>query len=102
MTGTNDFTQRGIIPRALTQLYAEVKERYEHDITISISYMQIYKDKLYDLLQSPPSRAEFGVSNHLTVTEDAHGTTYVKGLSCHLATTEEEALHLLFEVLLAF
>lgn len=33
----------------------------------------------------------------MTVVEDEHGC-YVKGLSCHLAQNEEEALNLLFEV----
>ena len=33
----------------------------------------------------------------MTVVEDENGC-YVKGLSCHLAQTEEDALNLLFEV----
>ena len=34
----------------------------------------------------------------LTVHEDPEYGVYVKGLSCHLAQNEEEALNLLFEV----
>eukprot|EP00794_Sanderia_malayensis_P007005 gene7005-7790_t len=103
MTGTKDFRHRGIIPRSLTQLYKEIKERTEQDITVRISYMQIYKDKMYDLLNSndmsgsPRSGSYGGYSDQMTVTEDDNGYTYVKGLSCHLASTEEEALNLLFE-----
>eukprot|EP00112_Aurelia_sp_Birch-Aquarium-sp1_P016510 Seg3754.2 transcript_id=Seg3754.2/GoldUCD/mRNA.D3Y31 product="Kinesin-like protein KIF9" protein_id=Seg3754.2/GoldUCD/D3Y31 len=95
MTGKNDFKHRGIIPRALTQMYKEIKERYDHDISIRISYMQIYRDKIYDLLESADN---FDMTpEQLTVTEDDNGLTYVKGLSCHPAQTEEEALSLLFE-----
>ena len=98
MTGKNDFKHRGIIPRALTQMYKEIKERYDYDINIRISYMQIYRDNIYDLLET--SKNTSVASEQLVVTEDDNGATYVKGLSCHPAQTEEEALSLLFEVIL--
>ena len=97
MSGKNDFKHRGIIPRALTQMYKEIKERYDYDISIRISYMQIYRDKIYDLLESAENLCM--TPELLTVTEDDNGVTYVKGLSCHPAQTEEEALSLLFEVI---
>ena len=93
MTGTGDFKYRGIIPRALTQLYREIDNRQDHDISIKVSYMQIYRDKIYDLLE-PNSR----YLEQLSVTEDNNGSTYVKGLTCRSAKSEEEALSLLFEV----
>ena len=65
-----------------------------------ISYMQIYKDKMFDLLSSAPApkSSDVGNAEQMTVTEDDNGCTYVKGLSCHSVTNEEEALNLLFEV----
>ncbi|XP_065058635.1 kinesin-like protein KIF9 [Rhopilema esculentum] len=92
MTGTGDFKYRGIIPRALTQLYREIDNRQDHDISIKVSYMQIYRDKIYDLLE-PNSR----YLEQLSVTEDNNGSTYVKGLTIRSAKSEEEALSLLFE-----
>ena len=99
VTGTtNDFKQRGIIPRSLTQLYREIKDRYEYDITVRISYIEIYQENMYDLLATMPKSRENGYSEEMTVTEDVNSITNVKGLSCHIAKSEEEALNLLFEV----
>lgn len=95
MTGTNDFRHRGITPRALTLLYKEINKRNDQDIGIRISYMQIYKDKMFDLLGN---MSDSSTNEQLIVTEDANGCTYVKGLTCLPANSEEEALTLLFEV----
>lgn len=95
MCGTNDFKNRGIMPRALMLLYQEIKMRAEHDINVRISYMQIYNDKIYDLLDASNGNA---ASEQLTVTESNQGGTYVKGLKCLPANSEEEALSYLFEV----
>ena len=96
MTGANgNFQHRGIIPRAISQLYKDIDGRAESDITVRISYLEIYKDKMYDLLCTLDGD---GVSsNNLTITEDDQSVTYVKGLSRPVARTEEEALNLLFE-----
>jgi len=94
MSGTNDFKDRGIMPRALTLLYKEIKERADHDINVRLSYMQIYNDKIYDLLETVNGSPTY---EQLTVTENIHGLAYVKGLACLAANSEEEALSLLFE-----
>ena len=95
MSGANDFKNRGIMPRALTMLYKEIKKRVDQDINVRISYMQIYNDKIYDLLETFNGTATY---EPLTVAESIHGGTYVKGLTCLPANSEEEALSLLFEV----
>ncbi len=66
--------------------------------------MQIYKDKMFDLLSSAPApkSSDVGNADQMTVTEDDNGCTYVKGLSCHSVTNEEEALNLLFEVRISY
>lgn len=52
---------------------------------------------MFDLLATlPETPASLSVPT-MTVVEDDTGV-YVKGLSCHLAQNEEEALNLLFEV----
>ena len=97
MTGsTEKFQHRGIIPRAIQQLFREISERPENAVTVRISYLEIYNESMYDLLATLP-----GVKNEanpMTVTEDDNGSTRVKGLSVHQANSEEEALNLLFEV----
>ena len=54
---------------------------------------------MFDLLSTlPESMAMMDQVTPLTVHEDPEYGVYVKGLSCHLAQNEEEALNLLFEV----
>ena len=51
---------------------------------------------MFDLLSTLPESLN-ATSQNLNVVEDENGV-YVKGLSSHVAQTEEEALNLLFEV----
>lgn len=47
-------SQFGIIPRAMEDLFAEAKMRQCKDnmrVQVVASYMEIYNDRLYDLLQ---------------------------------------------------
>ncbi len=64
-----------------------------------VSYLEIYNEAMFDLLATFPdsvSSDSEGIGG-LQVIEDEQGV-YVRGLSSHLAQTEEEALNLLFEV----
>ena len=44
------YCDRGIIPRALGMIYRALEERAEEDITVQISYLEIYQEIGYDLL----------------------------------------------------
>ncbi|XP_071482044.1 kinesin-like protein KIF9 [Diadema antillarum] len=95
MTGaTENYKQRGIIPRAISQVYKEIEERPEQAITVRISYLEIYNETMFDLLSTLPYSIQ-GLPN-MTITEDEYGIN-IKGLGVHLAHNEEEALNLLFE-----
>lgn len=98
MTGSTErFEHRGIIPRAIQQLFREISERPENAVTVRISYMEIYNECMYDLLATLPGVMPLE-PGAMAVTEDNNGFTRVKGLSIHTASNEEEALNLLFEV----
>ena len=98
MTGsTENFQHRGVIPRAIQQVFREINERSELAITVRISYLEIYNETMYDLLSTLPGVLPVD-PGLLTVTEDDGGFTRVKGLSVHHASSEEEALNFLFEV----
>lgn len=65
-----------------------------------MSYLEIYNETMSDLLSTLPEtwkNKEDGQDQAMVVVENQDGV-YVKGLSCHLAQSEEEALNLLFEV----
>ena len=42
--GTERYKDRGIIPRALSTLYAEVAKNSEFSFTLHISYLEIYNE----------------------------------------------------------
>lgn len=95
MTGGHaGFLDRGIVPRAISLIYAEAAARPENNIAIRMSYAEIYNELMFDLL------TDVGVaeqSGDLTIVEDARGNIQVRGLSMPLAATEEEALHIFFQ-----
>ncbi|KAI6653657.1 Kinesin-like protein KIF9 [Oopsacas minuta] len=86
------YRHRGILPRLIHNLYQEIDERYEQDVSIKASYLEIYNESLYDLLGG----LNDSVSDKLVVTEEC-GVVGVKGLSVRQSRNEEEALNFLFE-----
>uniref|UniRef100_A0A5F9D9G3 Kinesin-like protein n=2 Tax=Oryctolagus cuniculus TaxID=9986 RepID=A0A5F9D9G3_RABIT len=95
MTGaTENYKHRGILPRALQQVFRMIKERPTHAITVRVSYLEIYNENLFDLLSTLPY---VGPSvTPMTIVENPQGV-FVKGLSVHLTSQEEDAFVLLFE-----
>ena len=76
-------------------------------MTFRISYLEIYNEVIFDLLSTlpddgsvaTPTRASVDSGNPgLCISEDERGVVSVKGLSLRLATNEEDALNMLFEV----
>ncbi|KAK1173770.1 kinesin-like protein KIF9 isoform X1 [Acipenser oxyrinchus oxyrinchus] len=95
MTGaTENYKQRGIIPRALQQIFRETEERSEQAFTVWISFLEIYNETLFDLLSTLPDADSR--DSQMAIVDDGNGVR-VKGLSVHLTNNEEEALNLLFE-----
>ena len=91
----NNFTYRGIIPRAITRLFNEISNKPEFDFNIQISYLEIYNEIMFDLL---PENGSFnGERANIEFQEDNKGNVIVKGLSKHKVTNEEECFNLLFE-----
>ncbi|NXQ44602.1 KIF9 protein, partial [Catharus fuscescens] len=95
MTGAaSEYRNRGIIPRAIQQIFKSASEFLNILVTVRISYLEIYNETLFDLLA--PALGRGCKDNQLTVMDGPQGV-YVKGLSIHPVSHEEEALHLLFE-----
>ncbi|GAB1294729.1 Kinesin-like protein KIF9 [Apodemus speciosus] len=95
MTGaTENYKHRGILPRALQQVFRMIEERSTHAITVRVSYLEIYNENLFDLLSTLPY---VGPSvTPMTIVENPQGI-FIKGLSVHLTSQEEDAFSLLFE-----
>uniref|UniRef100_A0A8C1EPR0 Kinesin family member 9 n=1 Tax=Cyprinus carpio carpio TaxID=630221 RepID=A0A8C1EPR0_CYPCA len=97
MTGAAEtYKHRGIIPRALQEVFQEVEHRADHTFSVHLSFLEIYNETMVDLLSSI-KKGKSSNSGVLTVIEEPGGGVSVKGLSLHLVHNEEEALNLLFE-----
>ncbi|NWX16162.1 KIF9 protein, partial [Aegotheles bennettii] len=95
MTGaTSEYRHRGIIPRAVQQVFKAMAQSVDPFITIRISYLEIYNETLMDLLATTTSD---GSSETQLMVVDGPQGVYVKGLSIHPVSCEEDAFNLLFE-----
>jgi kinesin family protein 6/9 len=94
MGDTSNYEHRGVVPRAMTQLFGEVNARIEFEYRVSVTYMEIYNEKIYDLLSdlSNPN-----VAHDFTIAEEKDGRgTFVRGLTEIEVKDENEVLNLLF------
>lgn len=48
--GTDRYADRGIIPRTLSYIFGRIKKNTSHSYNINVSYLEIYNDAGYDLL----------------------------------------------------
>ncbi|NWS17952.1 KIF9 protein, partial [Pachyramphus minor] len=95
MTGaTTEYKHRGIIPRAIQQVFKAAAESLSLFISVRISYLEIYNEALFDLLGRGLGRGSGDTP--LAVMDSPRGI-YVRGLSIRPVSHEEEALNLLFE-----
>jgi kinesin family protein 6/9 len=49
--GTERYADRGLIPRALSTLFSEAARRTDHSWVVHVSYMEIYCESGFDLLE---------------------------------------------------
>ena len=93
--GSERYADRGIIPRAISTIYSEVRNRTDLQYKVTISYFEIYNEQGHDLLASDDSKPLEELP-HIKLLEDDNGGFHLKNLTVHTADSEEEALNLLF------
>ncbi|KAK9248163.1 P-loop containing nucleoside triphosphate hydrolase protein [Lipomyces tetrasporus] len=75
--------QRGIIPRIVEQIFASIMQSpQEIEYTVRVSYMEIYMERIKDLLQL--------TNDNLPIHEEKSKGVYVKGLSEIYVSSVEE------------
>lgn len=89
--GQGSYQQRGLVPRAISDLFKRLSQKAGTLGVVRVSYAEIYNEQFIDLL-CPATE-----SSEMSIMDDAAGGVFVKGLSQHLAGSEEDALGLLFE-----
>jgi len=98
ISGTSsDYKYRGIIPRTIGALFSQIQNRYESQITVRISYVEVYNEVIHDLLSTVNQDNPYELNSNVAIQEDPVFGVFVKGAVNTMAQSEEEALSLLFE-----
>ncbi|XP_044121739.1 kinesin-like protein KIF27 isoform X1 [Neovison vison] len=76
--------QKGIIPRAIQEIFQNISENPSIDFSIKVSYIEVYKEDLRDLLELETSMKD------LHIREDEKGNTVIVGAKeCQVESAEE-------------
>jgi kinesin family member 6/9 len=94
--GAERYNDRGLIPRALSKIFSEEGQRHDRQHQIYVSYLEIYQEVGYDLLDQSKETQKLEDLPRVVLQEDEDGNVHMRGLSANLANNEEEALNLLF------
>jgi len=76
-------------------VFTEIGHLYEQEITVSISYLEIYNETIWDLLSEEERDPKSG--SGISIQDDSKGEVHVKGLQIKNVDNEEQALNFLFE-----
>jgi kinesin family member 6/9 len=104
--GPQRYEDRGVIPRALQTIFKRLEEQRKGGAqsSVYISYLEIYNEQGYDLLDDGSAAAAGGGMTReleelprVTLREDEYGNVHLGNLSVHRADSEEAALNLLFQ-----
>uniref|UniRef100_A0A8C2Z3V1 Kinesin family member 6 n=1 Tax=Cyclopterus lumpus TaxID=8103 RepID=A0A8C2Z3V1_CYCLU len=91
--GAERFSDRGIIPRTLSYLFQRDSSMV---YTTHISYLEIYNEMGYDLLDSRHEASRLEDLPKVLIMEDPDQNIHLRNLSLQQSANEEEALNLLF------
>lgn len=81
-------SEKGIIPRAIARLFSIIREKEDSvHFTISVSFIEIYKEEVRDLLEP-----EASALNPIHIREDEHGNTVVSGVQERLCSNASDLL----------
>ncbi|XP_026551148.1 kinesin-like protein KIF6 [Pseudonaja textilis] len=94
--GAERYSDRGIIPRTLSYIFQRLQKDSSKAYTTHISYLEIYNECGYDLLDPRHEASKLEDLPKVTIMEDPDQNIHLKHLSLQQATNEEEALNLLF------
>ncbi|CAD8161778.1 unnamed protein product [Paramecium octaurelia] len=95
MSGAETWQLRGVIPRALSYIFDEIDKRTKFQYKIYISFMEIYNENAYDLLEKRHLEIPLEQWNKIALFEDDQNNIHLKNLSIHQCNNEQEGIDLL-------
>ncbi|KAF4128503.1 Kinesin motor domain [Phytophthora infestans] len=96
ITGGEHYADRGIIPRVLSTIFEEFEKRPNMRYSCYISYLEIYNENAYDLLDRSHTDQPIEEWTKVHLMNDDEGDMHFRNLGVFEAVSEEEALNLLF------
>ncbi|KAG7401373.1 hypothetical protein PHYBOEH_001789 [Phytophthora boehmeriae] len=96
ITGGEHYADRGIIPRVLSSIFEEFEKRPNMRYSCYISYLEIYNENVYDLLDRSHTDRPIEEWTKVLLMDDDEGDMHFRNLGVFEAVSEEEALNLLF------
>lgn len=87
MQGTDK--QPGVIPRAITDIFAYVRETPDREFLLRVSYLEIYNEKIFDLLAGPSQTED------IKLREDSKGQVYAVPLKEEIVQTPTSLLRVI-------
>ncbi|XP_068784194.1 kinesin-like protein KIF27 isoform X2 [Struthio camelus] len=81
--------EKGIIPRAIQELFQHISENHNIDFSVKVSYIEVYKEELRDLLELETSVKD------LHIREDEKGNTVIVGAKEYHVECADEVISLL-------
>uniref|UniRef100_K3WMA2 Kinesin-like protein n=1 Tax=Globisporangium ultimum (strain ATCC 200006 / CBS 805.95 / DAOM BR144) TaxID=431595 RepID=K3WMA2_GLOUD len=96
ITGGEHYADRGIIPRVLSTVFEEFETRVNVRYSCYISYLEIYNESVYDLLDRSHMDRPIEEWTKVLLLDDDEGEMHFRNLGVYEAVSEEEALNLLF------
>ncbi|XP_074517085.1 kinesin-like protein KIF6 isoform X3 [Sebastes fasciatus] len=94
--GAERYSDRGIVPRTLSYLYERFSQDSSMVYTTHVSYLEIYNEMGYDLLDSRHEASRLEDLPKVLIMEDPDQNIHLRNLSLQQSANEEEALNLLF------
>ena len=93
MSGGESWEERGVIPRVFTRLFESLDQnRLENtgiEYQVYASYLEIYKENGYDLLDRAHAELPFEKWSKISLFEDQNANLHLKNLSIHACNSEE-------------
>lgn len=91
-----EWEQRGLIPRVCSQMFDIIQARRSKiQYTVFGSYLEIYNEQGFDLLDKKHAETAFEKWSKITLFEDQNQNLHLKNLSIHQIDSEQDALNLL-------
>ena len=89
MSGGETWEDRGVIPRVFSFLFEQIAMRqHETQFQIYASYLEIYNENGFDLLDRAHAELPFEKWNKISLYEDQNSNLHLKNLSIHSCKSE--------------